>query len=56
MHDIPGKEFVSAEQFDNGMTNDLILDVQYFVLDAILELFCQNRWKKIASTQEAKVS
>lgn len=23
------------------MTNDLILDVQYLVLDAILELFCQ---------------
>lgn len=42
MHGIPGKESVSAEKFDNGMTNDLILEVQYFVLDAILELFCQR--------------
>lgn len=41
MHGIPGNESVSTEKFDNGIIKDLILDVQYLVLDAILELFCQ---------------
>lgn len=40
MQGIPGKESVSTEKFDNGMMNDLILEVQYLVLVAI-ELFCQ---------------
>lgn len=38
-----GNESVSTEKFDNGIIKDLILDVQYLVLDAILELFWRRR-------------
>jgi hypothetical protein len=37
---VPGEAVVSTEKLARGMTNDLILPVQYFVLDAILDVFC----------------
>lgn len=39
--EVPGQVVVSTEKLARGMTNDLILPVQYFVLDAILDVFCR---------------
>jgi hypothetical protein len=40
--EVPGEVVVSTEKLARGMTNDLILPVQYFVLDAILDVFCST--------------
>lgn len=39
--EVPGEVVVSTEKLARGMTNDLILPVQYLVLDAILDVFCR---------------
>jgi hypothetical protein len=39
--EVPGEVVVSTEKLARGMTNDLILPVQYFVFDAILDVFCR---------------
>ena len=38
---------VSTEKLARGMTNDLILPVQYFVLAAILDVFCTRAVRPI---------
>uniref|UniRef100_A0A0A9GI97 Uncharacterized protein n=1 Tax=Arundo donax TaxID=35708 RepID=A0A0A9GI97_ARUDO len=40
---LPGEAVVSTEKLARGITNDLILPVQYFVLDAIFDVFCMRR-------------
>jgi hypothetical protein len=37
---LPGDDVVSTEKLARGTTNDLILSVQYLVLDAIFDVFC----------------
>jgi hypothetical protein len=40
---VDGEEaVVSTEKLARGMTNDLILPVLYFLLDAILDVFCMQ--------------
>jgi hypothetical protein len=39
---VPGEAaVVSTEKLARGVTNDLILPVQYLVLDAILDVLCK---------------